>query len=148
MDASEVIDFWFGQDRKRWFVKDPAFDEEIRGRFLPLYERACRGGLDHWKKDARGLLALVILFDQFPRNMFRGAARAFASDERALACANAIVDQSWDRAMTADERTFAYLPFEHSERLADQIRCCACSFPRSSRTRPARAFRSFRPPAL
>ncbi|HEX2648420.1 MAG TPA: DUF924 family protein [Burkholderiales bacterium] len=120
MDAEKVLEFWFGQDRKRWFVKDPAFDEEIRGRFLPWYEKAFHGSFRHWHGEARSCLALVILFDQFPRNMFRGTARAFASDGLALASARTLVDKGWDATMTADERTFAYLPFEHSESLEDQ----------------------------
>jgi uncharacterized protein (DUF924 family) len=120
MQAQELLSFWFGQDRKRWFEKNPAFDEEIRSRFLPLYEKGVSSGLEGWKSEPRACLALVILFDQFPRNMFRGSARAFASDERARACARTIVDKGWHRAMTPDERTFAYLPFEHSESLEDQ----------------------------
>ena len=122
MDAAEVLDFWFSQDRKRWFVKDPAFDEDIRRRFLPLYEKALQGGMEYLKENARSCLALVIVFDQFPRNMFRGSARAFAADGQALACARLIVENGWDKAMTPDERSFAYLPFEHSESLADQER--------------------------
>ena len=129
MDAAEVLEFWFGQDRKRWFVKDPAFDDEIRARFLPLYERAFQGSVAHWNAEPRGSLALVILFDQFPRNMFRGTPRAFASDELARTGARTIVDKGWDKTMTADERTFAYLPFEHSESLEDQIRCCELMAP-------------------
>ena len=120
MTAANVLDFWFGQERKRWFEKNPAFDEEIRARFLPLYEKALQGALEDWTGDARGCLALVILLDQFPRNMFRGTARAFAGDERARACARRILEQGWDKAMTPDERTFAYLPFEHSESIEDQ----------------------------
>ncbi|OGA65519.1 MAG: hypothetical protein A3G83_04505 [Betaproteobacteria bacterium RIFCSPLOWO2_12_FULL_68_20] len=125
MQASEVLSFWFGQDRKRWFEKNPALDEEIRSRFLPLFEQGLSGGLEGWKSDPRACLALVLLFDQFPRNMFRGTARAFAGDELARACATTIVEKAWDKAMTPDERLFAYLPLEHSESLADQERCLA-----------------------
>ena len=120
MDATEVLSWWFGQERKRWFGKSDAFDAEIRLRFLDLYETAFQGGLERWKEEPKGCLALVILFDQFPRNMFRGTARAFSGDERARECARTIVEKGWDKAMTEDERTFAYLPFEHSESLADQ----------------------------
>jgi uncharacterized protein (DUF924 family) len=120
MDAAEVLSFWFGQDRKKWFVKDPAFDEGIRSRFLVLYQEAFQGKLETWKHDARGCLALVIVLDQFPRNMFRNTARAFEGDPRALAAARVIVARGWDKGYTEDERTFAYLPFEHSEALADQ----------------------------
>jgi uncharacterized protein (DUF924 family) len=122
MDAANVLEFWFGQDRKRWFVKDLAFDEDIRRRFLPLYDKALQGELAHWNAEARSCLALVILFDQFPRNMFRGTARAFATDPQAREATNLILKSGWDRTMTPDERMFVYLPFEHSESLADQER--------------------------
>jgi uncharacterized protein (DUF924 family) len=120
MDPQALLDFWFGQDRKAWFEKNPVFDEEIRARFLALYEKAIAGGLDQWRHEAKSCLALVILLDQFPRNMFRGTARAFEADALALAAARAIVDRGWDQAMSEDERSFAWLPFEHSESLADQ----------------------------
>lgn len=125
MDAAEVLRFWFGLDRKRWFEKDPALDEDIRRRFLPLYEEALHGRLESWKEDPRTCLALIIVFDQFPRNMFRGTARAFASDDRARACTRTILEKGWDKAMTPDECMFVYLPLEHSESLADQERCLA-----------------------
>lgn len=115
-----MLDFWFGQDRKAWFEKNPSFDEEIRRRFLGLYERAAAGGLAPWMGAPRSCLALAILLDQFPRNMFRGTARAFAADGLAREAARTIVERGWDQGMSADERTFAYLPFEHSEALQDQ----------------------------
>ena len=120
MEAADVLSFWFAQKCERWFDRDDAFDGEIRLRFLALYEQACRGDLEYWKQSPSGCLALVILFDQFPRNMFRGAAEAFSSDERARASARLIVEKGWDEAMTPDERTFAYLPFQHSEAMEDQ----------------------------
>lgn len=120
MDAQQLLDFWFGQDRKAWFEKNPAFDEDIRTRFLALYEQAAAGGLEDWQRAPNSCLALVILLDQLPRNMFRSSARAFAADARALAAARVIVERGWDKDMTEDERTFAYLPFEHSESLEDQ----------------------------
>jgi len=120
MDAAEVLSFWFGQDHKKWFVKDPAFDEDIRRRFLGLYELGVNRKLDDWKSEPKGCLALVIVLDQFPRNMFRNTARAFEGDSLALEAARIIVAQGWDKGYTEDERTFAYLPFEHSEALADQ----------------------------
>jgi uncharacterized protein (DUF924 family) len=125
MDAEEVLRFWFGQERKRWFEKDPAFDEDIRLRFLGLYELGINRKLEEWKSKPRGCLALVLLFDQFPRNMFRSTARAFDSDEHARVSARTIVEKGWDKEMTPDERMFVYLPFEHSESLADQERCLA-----------------------
>jgi uncharacterized protein (DUF924 family) len=126
---SVVLDFWFSQDRKAWFAKDPAFDEQIRGRFRELFERALRDELDTWIREPASCLALVILLDQMPRNMFRGSAKAFAGDPRALMAARAILDNGWDKAMKPDERMFAYLPFEHSESLEDQLRCCALMEP-------------------
>ena len=124
-DARQVLSFWFGRERQAWFEKNPAFDEEIRSRFLPLYEKTCNGELRSWQQEAGSCLARVIVLDQFPRNMFRGSARAFAADPLARSAAVVILDSGWDKAMTPDERMFAYLPFEHSESLADQERCLA-----------------------
>ena len=120
MPPQDVLDFWFDRDRKHWFEKNPAFDAEIRSRFLDRHETACGGSLEAWKTEPKSCLALVILLDQFPRNMFRGTARAFAADPLARDTARVILDRGWDKAMTADERMFAYLPFEHSEELGDQ----------------------------
>ena len=122
---SDVLDFWFKQDRKAWFEKNPAFDEEIRARFLPLAESAFRQDLAIWQQEPASCLALAILLDQFPRNMFRGSAKAFAGDPLAREAARVILDKGWDKAMAPDERLFAYLPFEHSESLEDQERCLA-----------------------
>jgi uncharacterized protein (DUF924 family) len=80
MRHAEVLDFWFGRERKAWFAKDARFDTEIRARFLPLYEQAAAGGLAGRQEAPRRCLALVIVLDQFARNMFRGSARAFAAD--------------------------------------------------------------------
>jgi uncharacterized protein (DUF924 family) len=124
--AQEVLGFWFrGDDRDpRWFRKDDAFDREIRERFLPLYEQAAARAFGSWLETPPECLALVIVLDQFPRNMFRGTARAFAADALAREAARAIVAQGWDRAMRPAQRLFAYLPFEHSEQLADQDLSC------------------------
>jgi uncharacterized protein (DUF924 family) len=123
MNPTELLDFWFKRDRKYWFEKNPAFDEEILARFLPLYERALKEELKTWHQEPSSCLALVILLDQFPRNMFRGSAKAFAADPLARGAAHVILDNRWDKDMTPDERMFAYLPLEHSESLADQERC-------------------------
>jgi len=119
----DVRSFWFGIDQKAWFEKNPAFDAEIRERFLSLYEQGAGGMLADWRQTAADCLALVILLDQFPRNMFRGSARAFAADPLARDATRVILDRDWDKAMTPNERMFAYLPLEHSESLADQERC-------------------------
>ena len=128
--AAEVLLFWFGppgergKPQKRWFVKSEAFDREVGARFLPLYGKAAAGKLARLKETAADCLALILLLDQFPRNMFRGTPRAFATDPLALETARHAVAQGFDRAMLPVERMFFYLPFEHSEALADQLEAC------------------------
>ncbi len=125
MASQALLDFWFSLDRKAWFAKNPDIDTVIQARFLPLYVAAAAGGLAAWTAAPRDCLALVILLDQFPRNMFRGTARAFAADPLARQAARLILERGWDLDFSPDERMFAYLPFEHSESLADQERCLA-----------------------
>ncbi len=132
-----MLDFWFppeshpdaahpgGRSLRMWFAPDPALDEAIRTRFLDTYERAAVGGLDEWAGTARGALALVVVLDQFPRNMFRGQARAFAADDRALAVAAEAVARGHDQALPAVWRAFLYLPFEHAESREMQARSVA-----------------------
>jgi uncharacterized protein (DUF924 family) len=126
--ADEVLDFWFGQGaergkaHKRWFEKNSAFDAEIRGRFLPLYETLSNN--DDWLSRPGDCLARIVVLDQFPRNMFRGTPRAFAADPLALAAAKHAVARGYDRDLLPVEKQFVYLPFEHSESLADQERAC------------------------
>jgi uncharacterized protein (DUF924 family) len=129
--AAQVMRFWFaGAPRdKRWFEKDSAFDAEIRAHFLSLYEKASSGTLDGWKQTSADCLALIVVLDQFPRNMFRGTPRAFATDARALETARHALALGYDRAMAPCERMFAYLPFEHSESLADQEESCRLNEP-------------------
>lgn len=122
--AGAVLHFWFEEHPKDWFGKDAAFDAEIRRRFLALHEAAAAGQLAHWADAQGSCLALVIVLDQFPRNLFRGEARAFATDAQARAAARVILERGWNKTMTRDEQLFAYLPFEHSESLADQDLCC------------------------
>lgn len=119
----EVLGFWFGPEpvpRAEWFRKDPAFDEAIRQRFGATVERALAGELDAWAGTPEGTLALLVLLDQFPRNLFRGQARAFAGDARALALAREAVARGHDRSLHPVQRPFVYLPFEHSEDRAAQ----------------------------
>ena len=118
--SAEVLHFWFEDHSKDWFAKNPGFDAEVRGRFLALHGSAAIGHLAHWADEARSCLALVIVLDQFPRNMFRGEARAFATDPLARAAARVILQRGWDKQMPQAEKLFAYLPFEHSESLEDQ----------------------------
>lgn len=123
-----VLDFWFGapgdpghaQPRKVWFSHEPAFDEEIRRRFAGTYERAVAGDFAHWRDDGAACLALVLVFDQFPRNMFRGDPRAFATDPEARDLARHALASGYDRRVPPVHRKFFYLPFEHSEDRADQ----------------------------
>jgi len=119
-----VLEFWFGPApgvrRKNWFARDPGFDGEIRDAFLDDYRRARSGALDGWREAPESCLALVLLLDQFPRNMFRGAPEAFAGDAQGLAAARHAVAQGFDAGMAPERRLFLYLPFEHSERLEDQ----------------------------
>ena len=128
MSASEVLSFWFGEPgsadylrpRELWFTKSDATDRLIAEQFGPLVERALLGQHDDWAATPRGALALVIVLDQFTRNVFRGTPRAFAGDPRALAIATRLVDTSRDMALAPVERWFVYMPLEHSERLLDQ----------------------------
>ena len=120
----DVLAFWRAAGPDKWFTKDAAFDDEIRGRFLPTYEAAAAGTLA-WDTSPEGALALLIVLDQFPRNMFRGSARAFAADPLARAVASGAIARGFDQQVAVPERSFFYLPFEHSEDLADQERCVA-----------------------
>jgi uncharacterized protein (DUF924 family) len=126
--APEVLRFWFGEgaergkSHKRWFEKNSTFDAEIRQRFLPIYEDLSSG--DQWLSSPEECLARIVVLDQFPRNMFRGTPRAFAADPLALAAAKHAVAKGWDRDLPLVEKQFLYLPFEHSESLADQERAC------------------------
>ena len=121
--SDEVLDFWFGREgdpgyggfREEWFTKNPEFDAEVRARFEDLYEEAAAGKLDGWSEDARSCLALVILLDQFPRNMFRGDPRSYATDRKAQETAEYAVDHALDRELPEFQRTFLYMPFMHSE---------------------------------
>lgn len=122
--ARDVLDFWFRGDESRaeWFRKDPAFDAEIRRRFLELWVQADGDRLPSWRDDPDSALAYVVLCDQFPRNMFRGEGRAFATDGKALAVAREFVGRGWHSGLAPVRQLFVYLPFEHSEDLADQQR--------------------------
>jgi len=122
---AEVVSFWHETGPQRWFKKDAAFDDEIRQRFLRLHEAAATGKLTDWEKTAEGALALLILLDQFPRNMFRGEARAFATDPLARAIAAGALVRGFDSQAPSSMRGFFYLPFEHSENIADQERAVA-----------------------
>ncbi|MBN8955941.1 MAG: DUF924 domain-containing protein [Rhizobiales bacterium] len=123
--AREVVAFWHTAGPKKWFAKNDAFDKEIRTRFLSLYEQAAAGELSDWESSPVGALALLILLDQFPRNMFRNDARAFVADELARGIADRAIERGFDQHASVDDRVFFYLPFEHSEAMEDQERCLA-----------------------
>jgi uncharacterized protein (DUF924 family) len=120
---AEIVSFWREAGPDKWFEQDESFDQTIRLRFLPTYEAAANGELAVWEDSAAGALALVLLLDQFPRNMFRGNARAFATDALACAVADRALARGFDQATDAAVRPFFYLPFMHSEALIDQDRC-------------------------
>lgn len=122
----EILHFWFEETRpSQWFQKNAEFDALIRERFVVTYDMARDGLCDGWKRDAKGCLALCILLDQFPRNMFRDSAQAFATDARALLVAKHAIAQGFDQILPVLERRFLYLPFEHSEAIEDQRRAVA-----------------------
>jgi uncharacterized protein (DUF924 family) len=122
---TEVIAYWRALGPDRWFKKDDTVDAEIRARFLPLYEAAAAGRLGTWEDTADGAFVLLLALDQFPRNMFRGEATAFATDPLARAVAGRAIARGFDMTFANPERRFFYLPFMHSEALADQERCAA-----------------------
>ena len=132
-DWSEVLEFWFGppdapdfgEPRDAWFEKSAEFDAEVRDRFVGTWVAAAQHQLDHWLEAPRSALALIVVLDQFPRNMFRASAKAFVADRQAQAVAELFVSRGWDRDMKPAQRWFVYLPFEHAESLALQERSMA-----------------------
>jgi uncharacterized protein (DUF924 family) len=122
----EVLDFWFAPSAKaHWFEPSEAFDRAVAEHLGNPHRRAASGDLEAWQTCARGCLALCILLDQVPRQIYRGEARAFATDALALGVATLALGQGLDRALPAEQRLFLYLPLMHSEHLADQERCVA-----------------------
>jgi uncharacterized protein (DUF924 family) len=127
MDAkTDLLAFWFDErSRQRWFDPDPAFDKEVASRFGHLLEELAEGNLKGWESTAEGALALCLVLDQLPRNVHRGTPAAFAHDEQARAVADRALQRGYDRQLPFPHRMFLYLPFEHSEDLADQDRAVA-----------------------
>ncbi len=127
----QIHQFWFGTldsqgcadaaHRQRWFKPDAQFDQEIGRRFAPTLDAAHSGELDHWSDDARSWLSFILMCDQFPRNLFRDDAKAFASDPLALNAAKLGLQRGYDEALSVDEKAFAFLPFEHSEDRVNQF---------------------------
>ncbi len=132
-EPAEILDFWFGREgeegygefRDEWFQKDEEFDRQIHERFSEDYERAARGEYDGWREEAVSCLALVILLDQFPRNLFRGDPRTHATDGKALDISREAIQKGADRELPLFQRHFLYMPFMHSESVEDQRRSVA-----------------------
>lgn len=131
--SDPILNFWFGPPtapdyghyRKAWFMKDAAFDERIRQQFYTDYEKAAAGDYHYWQATPKGAMALLLLFDQFPRNLFRGDPRSFATDSQALTIAQNLVNTGTDKTLIAAHRFFIYVPFEHSENIEHQQQCVA-----------------------
>lgn len=131
--VDEILEFWFGEldqlgrasaeQRKRWWTKSEAFDETIKARFSSDRDAITSGEREDWRAFPRGALAYIIVLDQFPRNMFRGTAKMFATDDRARAACREGLGKGFDMKLAFDPRVFFYLPLEHSEDLSDQKRC-------------------------
>ena len=129
----DILDFWFlpladpdhGKPREVWWSGPPEFDAEIRERFSDAFERATDGAFDHWRHSPDGALALILLCDQFPRNMHRRSAHAFAGDAKALETARVALARSHPAAFNLTMRLFFFMPFQHSESLVDQELGCA-----------------------
>jgi len=119
---AEVLKFWFALEPEQWWKADPELDHRIRERFLKLWAEKRQLPVDAFLSDPLTALAAVILFDQFPRNMFRGRADQFATDHLALGVARAAIDRGFDKDLEQKEAGFLYMPFQHSENLADQNR--------------------------
>lgn len=119
--AEEIIDYWYSPEvSQMWFSATPQLDAEIKRKYATLWQAALSGELDHWQATPEGCLALVILLDQFPLNMFRGQRQAFSSEAKAIEVARVAVDAGFDKLLSAMQCAFLYMPFMHSEKLADQ----------------------------
>ena len=125
ISPTDILSFWGAAGYARWFKRDDAFDAEIKNRFESLWRSAAGGALDDWQNTDDGALALTIVLDQFPRNLFRGDVRAFSTDDKALGVARAALDRGADGKVDPVLKPFFYLPFMHSEALADQDRSVA-----------------------
>jgi len=122
---ADILAFWREAGRDRWYKRDDGFDAEVRRRYFGLWRRAANGGLSSWEMTDDGALALTIVLDQFPRNLFRGDAQAYSTDEKAREVARGAIDRGADERIDPSLREFLYLPFMHSEEIADQLHCVA-----------------------
>lgn len=119
----DIVSFWQQAGYDKWFNKDDAFDATVRDRFLPTYEAAAAGRLADWEKTPKGALALIIVLDQFPRNMFRGSAQSWATDPLARDVTKRALAEGFDTQVPEELKTFFYLPLMHSEKIDDQQHC-------------------------
>ena len=125
-----VNDFWFGKpdsniygtSRKEWFIKNPAFDDHVRETLGVFHDQARSDALDNWQENSLSCVALMVLLDQVPRNLFRNSPQAFATDQKALSIAKQAITNNFDKELLVVQRLFLYLPFEHSEAIEDQRR--------------------------
>ncbi len=124
--AEEIVRFWFSaRVQPLWFQSTTEFDAELTERFLRVWQVACEGALSDWEASAEGALALVICMDQFPLNMFRGRAESFSSETAAREVAGRAIERNFDQSLDDSQKAFLYMPFMHSESLADQDRSVA-----------------------
>ena len=124
--AVDILFFWWQAGPERWFSIDNAFDRQVADQFMATYDHAASGGLDHWEATPHGALALLILLDQFPRNMFRETPHAFATDSKALALSGRTLARRDHLAYPAPARQFFFLPFEHAEDMEAQTIAVDC----------------------
>ena len=123
-DPQPIIDFWFSEAvRPRWFQSTDEFDQALIQRYEDIWQQAKHGKLDHWMQTAPGCLALVIILDQFPLNMYRGTAKSFSTEARSREIARHALELNFDAQMPVEQKAFLYMPFMHSEDMADQDRC-------------------------
>jgi uncharacterized protein (DUF924 family) len=123
--SDDILSFWRQAGYDKWFNKDDAFDATVRNRFLSTYEAAAAGRLGDWQETPEGALALIIVLDQFPRNMFRGDHRSWATDPMARDVTRRAITKGFDKKVPAELQTFFYLPLMHSEKIDDQQQCVA-----------------------
>jgi uncharacterized protein (DUF924 family) len=123
----EIIEFWFTEPvNQQWFNSTQALDDQIRESYESLWEQAASGALDDWRKSPEGCLALVIILDQFPLNMFRGEAKSFSTEQQAVTVTKHALEQGLDQPIPRDQVAFLYMPLMHSESLADQDQSVSC----------------------
>jgi uncharacterized protein (DUF924 family) len=125
LSPDDVVAFWHSAGPDRWYEKSQAFDAEIKAKFGAAHDHAKQGKYDHWQETAQGMLGLIILLDQFARNIHRDSPQAFAADDKALLLAHTAIKLGFDIQVGTQDRQWFYLPFMHSEHIEDQELCCA-----------------------